>query len=323
MAVKFLARVIVILGCLAAFTVQFVHAAALEKTEALRVLSRAALAAETVNYSGNYIYQYGQSLANYQITHLIEAGLSTERRILMNGEAKEYLRVGDKVSMYPPQASDFVLDRRYTSRLFPNHLPSDLPELLNSYGVSKMGRDRVAGRETAVYQLEPLDAYRYPQRFWVDEESGLILKWLMMGMRQEMVQAFSFAQIQIGGKIDRKLLKPSNPVRPVVVVDGEIADAANDPRWLIKPTIPGFKLIKQTTRHLAHKQREVLHHLYSDGVVTLSVFIEPMNSNIPLGLAHQGPIHLFARQIGGQLVSCLGEVPAATVEGFVAAYTPR
>jgi sigma-E factor negative regulatory protein RseB len=316
-----LARVVVVVvGFFAILTAQ---AATLERSEALRVLTRVASAAETVNYSGNYIYQYGDSVANYQITHLIEAGVSTERRVLLDGDAKEYIRTGDKVSMYPPQGSGFALDRRYTSKLFPNHLPSDLSGLLNSYSLSKIGRDRVAGREATIYQLDPLDVYRYPQRFWVDEESGLILKWLMMGMRQEMVQLFSFAQIQVGGKIDRKLLKPSNTVRPVAVVDGEAIDLANDPHWQIKPTIPGFKLIKQSTRNLPHKQREVLHHLYSDGVVTLSVFVEPMNANMPLGLAHQGPTHLYTRQVGANLVSCLGEVPAATVESFANAYIAR
>lgn len=316
-----LARVLVfVLGC---FSVLAAQAANLERAEALRVLTRAATAAETVNYSGNYILQYGDSVTNFQITHLIENGISTERRILLDGETKEYIRIGDKVMMYPPPGNGFVIDRRYTSKLFPNHLPSDLSGLLSSYGLSKIGRDRVAGREALVYQLEPLDAYRYPQRFWVDEESGLILKWLMMGMRHEVVQRFNFAQIQVGGGIDRKLLKPTHAVRAVPVVEGEAIDLASDPHWQIKPSIPGFKLIKQSTRTLSHKQREVLHHLYSDGAVTLSVFIEPMNSSLPLGLAHQGPIHLYARQVGGNLVSCLGEVPAATVEGFSNAYAPR
>jgi len=299
------------------------HAAPLERADAMRVLSRAASAAEMVSYTGNYVYQYGDSVANYQITHLVEDGLSIERRVLLDGKPKEYLRSGDKISMYPPQEHGFVLDRRYTSKLFPNQLPNDLEALLHSYHLSKIGRDRVAGRDAIIYQLDPVDAYRYPQRLWIDAESGLILKSLMMGLRQEVVQQFSFAQVQVGGKIDRELLKPANPVREVAVVDAELIDLAKHPQFVIKPTVPGFKLVKQTTRNLPYKQREVTHHLYSDGVVTLSVFIEPKNPKMPLGLAHQGPVHLYARQMGNHLVSCLGEVPAATVESFANAYSLR
>ena len=299
------------------------HAAPLERVDALRVLSRAASAAEMVSYTGNYVYQYGEHVANYQITHLVDGGVSVERRVLLDGKPKEYIRSGDKVSMYPHQDNDFVLDRRYTSKLFPNQLPNDLESLLHSYHLIKIGRDRVAGRDAIIYQLDPVDVYRYPQRLWLDAESGLILKSLMMGMRQEVVQLFSFAQVQIGGKIDRELLKPANPVRTVALVDAGAIDLAKDPHFVIKPTIPGFKLIKQSTRNLPNKQREVIHHLYSDGAVTLSVFIEPKNPKMPLGLAHQGPVHLYARQLGSNLVSCLGEVPAATVESFANAYSLR
>jgi sigma-E factor negative regulatory protein RseB len=299
------------------------HAAPLERADAMRVLSRAASAAEMVSYTGNYVYQYGDSVANFQITHLVDEGVSIERRVLLDGKPKEYIRNGEKVSMYPPQEHGFVLDRRYTSKLFPNQLPSDLEGLLHSYHLTKIGRDRVAGRDAIIYQLDPVDAYRYPQRLWLDSESGLILKSLMMGLRQEVVQQFSFAQVQVGGKIDRELLKPANPVRGVAVVDAEVIDLAKNPQFVIKPTIPGFKLIKQSTRNLPYKQREVTHHLYSDGAVTLSVFIEPKNPKIPLGLAHQGPVHLYARQVGNHLVSCLGEVPAVTVESFANAYSIR
>ncbi len=299
------------------------HAAPLERADALRVLGKAALAAEMVSYTGNYVYQYGEQVANYQITHLVEGGVSIERRVLLDGKPKEYIRNGDKVSMYPPQEQGFVLDRRYTSRLFPNQLPNDLEGLLNSYKLTKIGRDRVAGRDAIIYQLDPVDNFRYPQRIWLDADSGLILKSLMMGMRQEVVQLFSFAQIQLGGKIDRELLKPANAVRAVAVVDSQVIDLAKDPNFVIKPAIPGFKLIKQSTRNLPSKQREVTHHLYSDGAATISVFIEPKNLKIPLGLAHQGPVHLYTRQVGGNLVSCLGEVPAATVESFANAYSLR
>ncbi|QZA78820.1 MucB/RseB C-terminal domain-containing protein [Deefgea tanakiae] len=313
--------VVAFAGCL--LVLAGAQAAPLERADAIRVLGRAATAAEMVSYTGNYVYQYGESVANYQIIHLFDDGVSIERRVLLDGKPKEYIRNGEKVSMYPPQEQGFVLDRRYTSKLFPNQLPHDLEGLLQSYRLTKIGRDRVAGRDAIIYQLDPVDAYRYPQRLWIDVESGLILKSLMMGMRQEMVQQFSFAQVQVGGKIDRELLKPTNPVREVAVVDAEMIDITKNPQFVIKPAVPGFKLIKQNTRNLPYKNREVTHHLYSDGAVTLSVFIEPKNLKMPLGLAHQGPVHLYSRQLGNHLVSCLGEVPAATVESFANAYSLR
>ncbi|MGL6041514.1 MAG: hypothetical protein ACRC01_09980, partial [Deefgea sp.] len=49
-----------------ALLVAAAQAAPLERAEALRVLGRAASAAEMVSYAGNYVYQYGDHVANYQ-----------------------------------------------------------------------------------------------------------------------------------------------------------------------------------------------------------------------------------------------------------------
>jgi sigma-E factor negative regulatory protein RseB len=300
------------------------NAGVLEKVEALKVLERASTAADKINYSGAYIHQYGEQISNFQIVHVYEGNESAERREALDGQAREYIRIGSNVRMYPAVEQGASLDRRYTSKLFPNHLPENLPALLVSYRLNKLGQDRVAGRDATIYQFEPVDHYRYPQRFWVDNDSGLILKSLMLGMRQEIVQSFAFSQIQLGGSIDRRALKAVHPVKNVVVNQGEgIVAAPVEADWRIKSPIAGFRLLKQTTRNLPKKNRSVIHHLYSDGVVTVSVFIEPMNTVLPLGLAHQGAVHLYTRQAGAYMITCLGEVPAATVEAFANAYTPR
>lgn len=306
------------------FCMTTAHADVLGKVEAVKVLERASQAAERVNYSGAYIHQYGEQISNFKIVHLFEGNQSAERRESLDGPAREYIRIGSRVSMYPAAGQGVTLDRRYTSKLFPNHLPENVASLLVSYSLNKLGGDRVAGRDATLYQLDPVDRLRYPQRFWVDNETGLILKSLMLGLRQEMVQLFAFSQIHIGQEIDQKALKATNAVQSVVVNQGEgIVAAPVEASWEIKPPVKGFRLLKQTTRTLPSKNRSVIHHLYSDGVVTVSVFIEPMNKQLPLGLAHQGALYLYTRQAGSYLITCLGEVPAASVEAFANAYTPR
>ena len=59
------------------------QAAPLERTDALKVLNRAASAAEMVSYTGNYVYQYGENVANFQIAHVVDGGVSIERRVLL------------------------------------------------------------------------------------------------------------------------------------------------------------------------------------------------------------------------------------------------
>ena len=60
--------------------------------------------------------------------------------------------------------------------------------------------------------------------------------------------------------------------------------------------------------------REVAHLVYSDGLVAVSVFIEPIGAaSHPIGISRQGGINVVIRQQDDNLVTVLGEVPVATV----------
>jgi len=59
----------------------------------------------------------------------------------------------------------------------------------------------------------------------------------------------------------------------------------------------------------------VAHLVYSDGLAAVSVFIEPLPASPrPAdGLTHQGAVPIYTKSLPDQLVTVLGETPAATV----------
>jgi sigma-E factor negative regulatory protein RseB len=58
----------------------------------------------------------------------------------------------------------------------------------------------------------------------------------------------------------------------------------------------------------------VAHLVFSDGLVAVSVFVEPMpQAPQPVGLSQQGGINVYSRQLNDHLVTVLGETPGATV----------
>ena len=61
---------------------------------------------------------------------------------------------------------------------------------------------------------------------------------------------------------------------------------------------------------------QVAHLVYSDGLVAVSVFIEPIGAGAshPIGTSRQGGINVVIRQQDDNLVTVLGEVPVATVQ---------
>ena len=77
---------------------------------------------------------------------------------------------------------------------------------------------------------------------------------------------------------------------------------------------PGFVKIVDGFRRL-RGARQVAHLVYSDGLVAVSVFIEPIGAaaSHPIGISRQGGINVVIRQQDDNLVTVLGEVPVATV----------
>jgi sigma-E factor negative regulatory protein RseB len=177
-------------------------------------------------------------------------------------------------------------------------------------------RGRVAGIETQAWVFEPKDGLRYGHMFWADAASGLLVKARIFDERNESVEQFAFTEISIGIKIDREMVKPTWALAPP---DWQVRRSkpgegeAQETGWTVARPPPGFLKIVDGFRRL-HGARQVAHLVYSDGLVAVSVFIEPIGgAPHPIGISRQGGINVFIRQQDDSLVTVLGEVPAATV----------
>jgi len=87
-----------------------------------------------------------------------------------------------------------------------------------------------------------------------------------------------------------------------------------DTGWTVKKLPPGFAKVVEGYRTLRGKVGPVAHLVYSDGLVAVSVFVEPM-PQVPqtIGLSTQGGINVYSRQLDDHLVTVLGETPGTTV----------
>lgn len=296
----------------------------MSQQEATQLVARVANAARVVTFQGVYVHQHGDNMESFRVVHEAGGGVDIERRESLDGPPREFLRQGNQISLYLPGGQVFPIDRRQSSKLFPRQLPEEPEHVLSNYQVRPAGQERIAGINTDIYDFEPKDKLRYQHRYWVDHETGLMIKSMMLGTRHEPVEVFAFSQIQIGGALDKRLLKPVHPVKPAPLDDNPGTTALpKDPAWDIHGLPGGFRLLKVSQRPMVGKTKPVIHHLYSDGLVTVSVFIEPFDQTAPLGIAQQAGISVFARQAGPYLLTVLGEVPVDTVQAFSYGYTPK
>lgn len=295
----------------------------LSDAEALKLLERIAKAPTVTSFQGVYVQQHGEHIESVGICHVVEGGVVSERREMLDGPPREMVRHGDQISVYYPEGTRLKsFDPRSNGRLFPRLLPDNPAEVLLNYSLRRSGRERVAGMDAEMIDLEPRDRLRYPHRLWTHVETGLLLKAATLGFKREVFDLYAFSQIQIGNHIDRNLLKPVHPVRPLVLESTAVSAVPNPSQWDTKAIPAGFRMIQQTQRAMPGRSQPVLHHLYSDGIVTLSVFVEPISANASVGAMRQGVLAIYGRQEGSYRVTALGEVPSETVELFAKAYRP-
>ena len=60
------------------------------------------------------------------------------------------------------------------------------------------GRERVAGRDADVLLLQPRDEWRFAQRIWADQDTGLMLRADIVGPGRAVLESSAFSEVEIG-----------------------------------------------------------------------------------------------------------------------------
>ncbi|WP_244272283.1 MucB/RseB C-terminal domain-containing protein [Halomonas aestuarii] len=180
--------------------------------------------------------------------------------------------------------------------------PAGVAEHLEGlYRLQLSGEERLANRNALRLDIEPLDGLRYGHRFWLDTATGLPLKQILLDEQGRVVETFQITQLhqprlyQGSIDLDRHRPPPDDPWHPT---------------WLPEGFMP-----KPVKTRSPRQGDDIGHRVYSDGLATLSLFVEPVTGTdqlIPglhrLGVSHAAVRH---RELGGQLrqVVVMGELP--------------
>ena len=285
--------------------------------DALQILEQISTAAKSLNYSGTFVYQHGERVETSHIVHFVDTDGEHEKLETLDGPRREIIRNNDEVLCFYPDAKVVRSQKRMLQRSFPALLPEQLGSIAEFYTVRKGREMRIAGYDSQAVILEPKDGLRYGHKLWADSGSGLLLKALTLDEAHQVVEQFSFTQLDIGSGVTRDMVTPSYQITSPewrMVRFGPPMISESDTGWTIHDFPPGFRKILQMQRTRQGGRVVVEHMVYSDGMAAVSVFIESMPKRVVQeGLAQQGAINIYRRVVGNKLVTVLGETPAATV----------
>ena len=283
--------------------------------DGLTLLQRIAQGSRQLTYSGTFVYRSGGKVDTSRIAHSLVNGIEMERIEALDGSPREVTRAGSEVKCFLPDEKLVIIENRSSQRRFPALLPAGLGSLPEFYEIRGGEQGRVAGVISRAVFLQPRDELRYGHAFWMDAASGLLLKANLLGERGETLESFAFTQVKIGGPLEVDALKPrfdSERVRVQQVRATELKP--EDTGWSFRVMLPGFRKVAAMKRQIAPENPESLHVVFSDGLASISVFIEPGGSaGEAEAVSSVGPVNVYRRQLGEHRLLVMGEVPALAV----------
>jgi sigma-E factor negative regulatory protein RseB len=289
-------------------------------------LGRVVSAVREQSYSGTFVYRNGAQTESSRITHVVDNGREYEHLEVLDGSPREVIRSNDEVKCYLPESRTLIIEKRPQHSAFPVMLPASLAGLSEYYTIRKGAVERVAGRDSQTVRLEPKDALRYGHQFWVDVESGLPLKAGMLDEHDQTLETFAFTQLTVGAVLDRQRFKSRFDSQHsgwrVLNVQSTGARGRED-AWLFKSQIPGFRKLAGMKRRGHVGENDGTHVVFSDGLASMSVFIDALPENAEPGWTAMGTINVYQRVLGKHLIVVMGELPRATLKKFGDGIEPR
>ncbi len=287
----------------------------------------------TRNYDGTFLHISGGRVETMRIVHRVRSGRVTERLQSLDGSGREFVRANDELTCYLPDQHTVLVEPRQDHGPFLGSLPQFDATVSDFYRIEALPETQVLGRPARVIAVNPKDQFRFGYRLWLDKKTAMPLKTQLCDSRGQVIEQILFARLDMPESI------PDSDLAPTVHTDGM--------RWVRQgPSVdntsaalaayrasqlpPGFRLTVQGAQTLGGASAPASHLVYSDGLATVSVFVEQSSSGSDVaaapdsqskppmqGLVRVGSGYAFSTVVQGHQVTAVGEVPAQTVE-FIA-----
>ena len=277
-------------------------------------------ASHMINYDGTFVYGQNNEMTSMQIIHSVDENGEFERLISLDGSGREVIRSGDTVTCILPDKKSVVVDKSRPDSEFPPTFPLKIEQLSRFYSFH-FGKDSmVAGRAAKKMMIKPKDKYRYAHTLWVDAKTGLLLKDHLIGDNGEIVEQFMFTQINYPKVIEKDRLISNSKNKKFTWYKAKNLKSKQDVKksmnWKVMNVPAGF--VPGVKRHhkMTMSAMPVEHFMYSDGLSSVSIFVEKhmKNSKNLVGGSTMGAVNAYGRTVGEYHVTVVGEVPHVTVK---------
>lgn len=287
-------------------------------------LERMSSAAHSLNYEGTFVYRYDGHMQTMRIVHGNDEHGERERLISLSGPPREVVRDNDRVTCILPDDNEVVVDSTGPARLLPFQLPTRLEAVARYYDFIEAGMDRVAGYPVRKMVITPRDRYRYGHHLWLHADQGLLLRSELVNEEGKVVEQLMFTSLTFFEQPPQQLLVMDMKGQAATPAQRNGAgDTAIRPRWQVTQLPPGFVLDGLRRHTMEDGAGTVEHLIYTDGLSSVSVFVEKESGahSAFLGTSRKGAVNAYGRTVNGHHITVVGEVPPLTVQQMAESMT--
>lgn len=286
--------------------------------EAMQWLADMSRALQERDYRGTFVYVHNGRLEAMEIVHQAAEDGEHERLLALNGEPREVIRTPEGVTCILPNSKAVMVDRSLPHSPVPDAFSRNLEKIAQHYVLSMDGSDRVSGLACRVISVKPRDNFRYGYRLWLAEDTRLPVKFELMSPDGVALEQMMYTHLEVLDELPDALLEPALDGREFRQIGAEHAEKSlprQASEWQVGWLPDGF-VQTHHTQHAMPSAKELVEHLvYSDGLATVSVYVEhmrPVRERLD-GLSTMGAVNAMGRALDDHQITVVGEVPAETV----------
>lgn len=276
------------------------------------LLLQMSAASQALDYEIAFISITKQGIDSYRYRHVKSKGVQLGDLLLMDGPRREVVQRGNDISYFETGLQPFTLSGDHIVDSLPELAFGDFAKLAKYYDFIAVGRARAADRTSQVIRVVSRDGTRFSYIIWIDEENKLPLRVDLLDKDGDTLEQFRVISVTVDPAVAEAFngIDKANLPPVMSVPDSSKAQFSWEPKWLPE----GVKEISRSKRTLPNLPTVIESRLYSDGVFSFSINVNPSTDAASEQLIRQGRRTVETDVRNGNEITVVGELPPSTAK---------
>lgn len=284
-------------------------------------------AARTLNFRAHVVQIEGTQAQTLHLLHRAGTDAGEDRVRSLQGPYWELRRSGARCKIALTDARQ-AHDEALVAATFPSLVPQRLSRLAQFYDFAPIGTGRLADRKVDFTLARPRDEFRFAYLLATDTQTGLLMKASLLDHRGQVLRQVFVVDLELVPILaDAEWQSPARDAPAQMTWTEHTLDVNPTPAampWQVGTLPPGFSVGSYGRRKMPGSEHEVEQLTLSDGLATVSVFIDTLAPAEPglLGAGRVAALPAYGAAVGGRHVTVLGAAPFAALRQIANALSP-